>query len=189
MSGINFEEDAQSTTAPSNEQLHTVAYLVEQATLARSEVERLEQALKEAKEHERKLLEDDLPTAMLECGVASYELADGHGVKIKDIIQASPKVADREWCYDWLREHGLGDLIKNEVTAKFGAGDEEQAEAVLLYLEECHFDATRKATVHPQTLSAQIRKWYNGTEQMPVPLEEFPADKFGVYQGRRAEID
>jgi len=186
---IDFEQDAiDMAHAPDDSSMKAVADLCQRALTAGHEAELLENAAKEKREQERRLLEQEIPDAMQACGLASVTLADGKGVNIREFITATPRAENRAFVYGWLREHGLGDLIKNEVTAKFGAGDEAMAEAALTYLEGSGFDTVRKESVHPQTLQAQVRKWLTGAEPYPCKPEEFPEDKFGVWVGRRAEI-
>jgi hypothetical protein len=37
----------------------------------------------------------------------------------------------REDAYNWLRENGLGDIIKNNVSVTFGRGEDDKAQQLL----------------------------------------------------------
>ena len=48
-------------------------------------------------------------------GLSSLKLADGSAVEVKPYYAASISTKNREAAYSWLRENGLGDIIKNNV--------------------------------------------------------------------------
>lgn len=58
-----------------------------------------------------------LPQKFEEGGVPSITLAEGYRVGVSHLVRASIKGEAREAAYEWLREHGLGDLITNTVNA------------------------------------------------------------------------
>lgn len=58
-----------------------------------------------------------LPAKFEEGGVPSITLAEGYRVGVSHLVRASIKGEAREQAYEWLREHGLGDLITNTVNA------------------------------------------------------------------------
>ena len=55
------------------------------------------------------------------------KLADGSAIEVKEIYSATIPVARKDGAYNWLRENGLGDLIKNEVTVSFGRNEDNKA--------------------------------------------------------------
>lgn len=146
-------------------------------------VEALEAELKAANEALRRVQEVDLPNAMAAAGVMSIKLPDGKSVTVKEDVYASiPKDERYPLALAWLREHGLGDVIKNEVKVAFGKGEEAQAAALLSILTEHGWTNNSVSEgVHSSTLKALIR------EQLAKGAE-FPMDLFGAYPTTKAII-
>jgi len=155
--------------------------LVRQAQKAQERVERLEDTLKAAKAELRRLLDVELPATMAELGVERINLRDGSALEVKQVVDARIPRAKQAEALAWLREHGYGDLIKSQVVASFGAGDDEVARAAQLYLEEIGAPVQAKETVHPQTLKAWARERLEAGD-------EIPDDLFGLYTGETVRI-
>ena len=64
---------------------------------------------------------------MQEMNISTLKLADGSSVEVKPVYGASITAANKEAAYTWLRENGLGDLIKNEITVSFGRNEDNKA--------------------------------------------------------------
>ena len=60
---------------------------------------------------------DVIPTMMTEMNISKFSLSDGAGVEVKPVYGASIPVAKKEGAYNWLRENGLGDIIKKWVSS------------------------------------------------------------------------
>ena len=52
---------------------------------------------------------------MSEMGLAELKLHDGSHLKFSTSYKANISEANKEMAYNWLRENGLGDIIKNEI--------------------------------------------------------------------------
>ena len=59
---------------------------------------------------------------MQQFGLQTLELKTGEKIAIKPLLRVTPKVEDRPVVYQWLRDNGFGDLVKNEIRASFGKG-------------------------------------------------------------------
>ena len=81
------------------------------------EMKQLEEMLKAKSKNIRKLSEEIIPAKMQELGLESLTLKDGSAVKVKQKVQASIPVRHRETAFQWLRDNGHGDLIKNQISA------------------------------------------------------------------------
>ena len=57
-------------------------------------------------------------------GLSHLKLADGSTVDVKPNYSASITIANREKAFNWLRENGLGDIIKNEISVSFGRNED-----------------------------------------------------------------
>ena len=72
-----------------------------------------------------------------------------------------------ESAYNWLRENGLADIIKNEVAVQFGKGEDNKAEQLLTLAEQEGYEPTQKQKVEPMTLKALYRERVEAGLDMP----------------------
>jgi hypothetical protein len=181
-----MEEDFEKTIASSVEKLDqggavTVASLARQIRQTEEEIESLEKDLKASKEKLLKLTDQEMPSLMAEMGISSLTLEDGAVVKVTQTYGASILVENRPKAYDWLRDHGYDDIIKNTVLCQFGRGEDDRASAFAEFAAEKGFAPEQKTEIHPQTLRAFVKERVeNG--------DEFPMELFGAYIGQRATI-
>jgi hypothetical protein len=141
---------------------------------AEAKTEQAEQALKDAKEHERKLREEVIPAMFSELGLKTYGLDDGSTFSVTQEVYASIPKPRREEAYTWLDNNGWGALIKTEVACEFGKGQMEAAKKLYIALQDMGLSSTTlDRTVHPMTLKAWIREQLAQGE--PVDLELFGA--------------
>ena len=161
--------------------LSTIAELAVAIRTSEDDIANLENLLKEKKRELLKLTDEDLPSMLQEIGLSEFKLEDGSQVTIKPTYGASIKVEDRPQAYEWLRENGYDDIIKNTVTCAFGRGEDDNASAFTALAEKEGFIPTQKEEIHTSTLRAFIKERVeNG--------DEFPSELFGAYVGQRAVI-
>ena len=145
---------------------------------AKENLETLEQAYREAKNLVSYLEETAIPDAMSEMGISGFCTEDGKSVSLRCTLRASlPKrdVTRRELALTWLVENGHGDIVKNQIHAELGQGQEATAQKVLHKLNELGVFAVASRDIHHSTLSAWVReREANG--------EEYPEDLFSVYR-------
>lgn len=144
-------------------------------------VAQLEEDLKAAKEALRKTSDVDLPNAMSEVGLTAFTLTNGHKISIKEEVYASIPKDYQEQAFMWLRDHDFGALIKNQIIAEFGKGEDEAARDAAMLLAEHGWKPQQKESVHPMTLKAFIR------EQL-AEGHEVPLDFFGATVVNRAVV-
>lgn len=162
-------------------ELGTVASIARKIRDKELTIADMEAQLKREKHELLKLTDEDLPTVFAEMGLSELTLDDGSKVKIKPTYGASIPVDQRPAAYEWLRDHGFDDIIKNTVSCEFGRGEDDQANAFRAVAESEGFPVEQKTGVHPQTLRAFIKERVeNG--------DSFPMDMFGAWVGQRATI-
>ena len=181
-----MEADFESSMASSVEKmdqgdLTTVAGMARAIRDKEQEVTVLEQKLKDEKKALLKLTDEELPTMLAEIGLTSMKLDDGSEVTVKPTYGASILVDNRPAAYDWLREHGHDDIIKNTVACAFGRGEDDQASAFKAFAEKQGYYAEQKTEIHPQTLRAFVKERVESGD-------EFPMELFGAYIGQRAVV-
>jgi len=161
--------------------LKTVAELARIIKGKEIEVADLERQFKDSKKELLRLTDEELPASMAEMGLASFTLDDGSTIDVKPTYGASILVANREKAYDWLRDHGYDDIIKNNVAVSFGRGEDDMAGAFKSLAEKEGYSAQQDTSIHSQTLRAFVRERIEAGD-------EFPMDLFGAYVGQRAVI-
>ena len=175
MSEINFEQDARENLDSVNEgkklsdQVVKLQELEDQVTLKEHE-------LKELKRKAELLSGEVIPTMMQEMNISTLKLADGSSVEVKPVYGASIPIAKKEQAYNWLRENGLGDIIKNEVTVAFGRNEDNKAIAYANLAQGQGYQPVQKLKVEPMTLKALVR------ERLESGLE-MPSDLFNMFTG------
>ena len=154
--------------------------LVRKLRNVEQEIEDAELNLKALKAEKHKLSVENIPALMDEMGVDRLDV-DGVSVSRKMIVHASIPQDRKEEAFAWLRENGLDDIIKNDVTCSFGKGEDNVAGDVVGLLQERGFDPKTKTHVHPSTLKAFVKE--RVTDGKPIDL-----DMFGAYINNAAEI-
>jgi hypothetical protein len=175
-----FEQDADALSLE-NQDISEISKLAQLTKLHEKDIEELEKVLKERKEQYRKLTDEVLPQAMAELGMKSFKMADGSSIEIKPFYSASITEEKRAEAFAWLRDNGFGDLIKNNVSVRFGRGEDDHCNRLLEMLGDRGFVAEQSEKVEPMTLKAWVR-------ERVEKGGEFPSDLFGAFIGQRAVI-
>jgi len=181
-----MEQDFEQTNATSVEKidqqgLTSVAALARTIRDKEAKISDLEQTLKDEKKTLLKLTDEEMPSMLAEIGMSSFALDDGSTVEVKQTYGASILVSKRPEAYDWLRDHGHDDIIKNTVLCQFGRGEDDQAGAFAAFAQTQGFIPEQKTEVHPQTLRAFVKERCEAGE-------DFPMELFGAWVGQRAVI-
>jgi len=145
------------------------------------EVATEEGKLKELKRKRDLVSGEVIPTMMQEMNISTIKLADGSSVEVKPVYGASIPVAKREEAFKWLRDNGLGDLIKNEVTVAFGRNEDNKASQYAVLAKGQGYEPVQKLKVEPMTLKALVRERIEAGQDMP-------SDLFNLFAGSRTKI-
>ena len=119
-------DESEALDSINTETTKNLSGLVRQLRVVEQEVEEAETLLKTLKSERQKLSTQMIPDLMDEMGVERVDV-DGLTVTKKQIVAASIPVDKRELAFDWLRERGLDDIIKNDVICSFGRGQDNAA--------------------------------------------------------------
>ena len=141
-----------------------------------------EEELKKLKEVETTLSEQTIPNLMQQAGVSLLKLADGTGVEVKPFYSARIPASKSEEAFNWLRENGHGDLIKNQVSLEFGMKQDNEAKSIIEELKAKGLPVKQKTTVHPSSLRGFVR------EQIQDLGKDVPAELFGTYVANKTKI-
>jgi len=177
---INFEEDQREDLNSVNDAKSLSDQVVKLKNLE-DELEEKEKELKELKRHIELVSGEVIPTMMQEMNISTLKLADGSSVEVKPVYGASITVANKEAAYTWLRENGLGDLIKNEITVSFGRNEDNKASEYANLAKGQGYEPVQKLKVEPMTLKALVRERLESGQEMP-------SDLFNVFAGNRTKV-
>src|SRR6056300_335740 len=115
MNNINFEADQTESITQTNDAKALSDQVIKLRNLE-DKIKIAEESLKQLKQQAETLSGEVIPTMMTEMNISTMKLADGSAIEVKPVYGASIPVEKKEEAFKWLRENGLGDLIKNEVT-------------------------------------------------------------------------
>ena len=180
MSNIDFEQDQQEVIQKTDN-IQTLADQVEKLNSLQQRIELQEDNLKSKKKEFDHLSGEVIPTMMAEMGLSHLKLMDGSSVDVKPNYSASISIANREKAFNWLRENGLGDIIKNEISVSFGRNEDNKAADYAVLAEERGFQPTQKLKVEPMTLKALVRERIEAGKEMPTEI-------FNVFVGNKTTI-
>jgi hypothetical protein len=145
------------------------------------EINDLEDKLKVKKDYKKHLAENVLPNLFSEVGLSELKLADGRHLKVSNYYGASIKDAKKEAAFEWLRNNGHGDLIKNQVSCSFGRDEDEKARGLIDTLNQKGYPSSQREWVEPSTLRAFIREQHEAGKELPMDL-------LGAYVGQKTTI-
>ena len=177
---IDFEKDQQDAMKRTDN-IQSLADQVEKLEELNERLEDLEGLIKNTKQDIQKVSGDIIPTMMSEMGLAELKLHDGSHLKVSTSYRATITEANKEAAFNWLRENGLGDIIKNEISVSFGRNEDNKAADYAELAKSSGFQPTQKMKVEPMTLKALVRERIEAGKEMPT---EF----FGVFSENKTTI-
>ena len=141
----------------------------------------MEEALKNKKKEIDRISGEVIPTMLSEMGLSQLKLADGSSVDVKPFYSASISAQNKEKAYEWLRNNGLGDIIKNEISVSFGRNEDNKAANYAELAKSSGYQPTQKLKVEPMTLKALVRERIEAGKEMPTEI-------FGVFTENKTTI-
>ena len=177
---IDFEKDQQDTMKKTDN-IQSLADQVEKLESLQTRLELQEENIKNTKKQLEHLSGEVIPTMMSEMGLSHLKLMDGSSVDVKPHYSATITVANREAAFKWLRDNGLGDIIKNEISVSFGRNEDNKAADYAALAQERGYQPTQKLKVEPMTLKALVRERIEAGKEMPTEL-------FGVFSENKTTI-
>jgi hypothetical protein len=145
------------------------------------EIKEDEERIKLKKQNADQISNIAIPEIMDSLKMKTMKLADGSAIEVKEIYSATIPIDKKEGAYNWLREHDLGDLIKNEITVSFGRGEDNKASEYADLAKGNGFEPTQKLKVEPMTLKALFRERSENNQ-------ELPSEHFNLFKGNKTKI-
>ena len=166
-----------------NIEVTTIAAECQKLKSIEDEIDRTEELLKNLKTMADDIGSRVIPELLAEQGLTSIKLSDGSSVTVKREYRCTlPKEDERrEAAHKWLRENGLGDIIKNNVSVTFGRGEDDKAQQLLDLAASNGFNPQQKSDVAWNTLTALFQ------ERVESGLD-MPSDVFSTWIKDRTKI-
>ena len=162
---IDFEQDQQEVLEKTD--IKTLSHYCLMLQNYEDQLINMEKDMKKIKEQADKIGSEIIPNLLAEQGLASLKLADGSSVDIKKSYNCTIKKDQLESAFEWLRNNGLGDIIKNEVAVQFGKGEDNKAEQLVGLAVREGYEPSQKQKVEPMTLKALFRERIEAGLDMP----------------------
>ena len=177
---IDFEKDQQDAMSRT-ENILSLADQVQRLEGVLRRIELSENKLKDLKKEHQRISGEVIPTMMSEMGLYELKLQDGSHLKVSTSYRATITEANKEAAFNWLRENGLGDIIKNEISVSFGRNEDNKAADYAELAKGQGFQPTQKMKVEPMTLKALVRERIEAGKDMPTEI-------FGVFSENKTTI-
>ena len=177
---IDFEKDQQDAMSRT-ENIQSLADQVQRLEGLLQRIETSENNLKDLKKAYQHISGEVIPTMMSEMGLSELKLQDGSHLKVATSYRATITEANKEAAFTWLRNNGLGDIIKNEISVSFGRNEDNKAADYAALAQERGYQPTQKLKVEPMTLKALVRERIEAGKEMPTEI-------FGVFSENKTTI-
>ena len=177
---IDFEKD-QEQVLDKTTNINKLADKIKELQAYQQQLAVQEDAIKQKKKDIEHLSGEVIPTMLSEMGLSYLKLQDGSSVEVKTNYSATITQANKEEAFNWLRENGLGDIIKNEISVSFGRNEDNKAADYAELAKGQGFEPQQKLKVEPMTLKALVRERIEGGKEMPTEL-------FNVFIGNKTTI-
>ena len=155
--------------------------VIEQYKSVAAQILAVESKLKELKEQEKYISNFSIPEIMNKMNLSTVKLKDGSELSVKKVYSATMKADKKPQAIQWLRDNGLGDIVKNEITVNFGQGEENKAMAYATLARGQGYEPAQKEAVHAMTLKVTMEDWKNKGN-------EVPEDLFWTFDGNQTKI-
>ena len=140
-----------------------------------------EASLKKLKEEEKQINNFTIPEIMNKMNLSTVKLRDGSELSVKKVYSATIKADKKAEAIRWLRDNGLGDIVKNEITVNFGQGEENKAAEYANLAKESGYEPSQKEAVHAMTLKVTMEDWKNKGNNVPEDL-------FWTFDGNQTKV-
>jgi hypothetical protein len=119
---------------------------------------------------------------MKDMNITKLKLKDGETVEVGNFYSASILPEKQEEAFNWLRQNGRGDVIKNDITVTFGTWRRQQGNGTIC----CPCERSRIRTCpESRRTSSDLERNSQGVSRV---WNRMPSDYFKTYVGNRTNI-
>jgi hypothetical protein len=145
------------------------------------EIQNYKDRIKDLEENESYLSEVIIPDMMLAMNLKTMKLKDGSELEIDNKFFATALAPKRAEAYQWLRENGLGNIVKNEITVRFGKDEDNEAQQYADLAKGQGYQPEQKVSVNAGTLRVALRDLHERGGKIP-------SEYFSTFAGYRTKI-
>lgn len=175
-----LEDDLQSFSSSDKDQ-KSLSEAVKKLIAYEQALTLKEEEINSLKKQRDQLSTEIIPGIMDELGLSKLKLDNGLSISIQSDVQATISAANKEEAYNWLRDNGLGSIIKNQVAVQFDKTQDAEAIALKEKLLMEGFGVSHTETIHAGTLKSTCR------EAVEKGIN-IPEDLFGLYIGKKTKV-
>jgi hypothetical protein len=154
---------------------------IEKLKSVQDRIKSLEDQIKDLKEDEKYFSCVVIPKLMEDMNLSSLKLKDGSELSVKKIFSATLKADKKAEGIHWLRDNGLGDIVKNNITVSFGQGEDNKAVDYASLARSNGYEPIQEEKVHPSTLKVVMKEWKDKGQKVPEEL-------FNTFDGNQTQI-
>ena len=165
MKDINLRQDAPSQVSQVNPT--RISEEIEKLQAVQQEIINKENEIKELKDRENYIGGVTIPDLMNELNLKTLKLQDGSELSVGNKFFASIKADKKAEAYDWLRTAGLGDIVKNEITVRFGKAEDNKAQQYATLAKGQGYEPEQKVSVHAATHRLTLEDFHSRGGKIP----------------------
>ena len=143
---------------------------VEKLKTIQNKIKTKEEEIKDLKEDEKHFSCVIIPKLMQDMNLKSLKLQDGSELSIKQVYSATIKADKKLEAIQWLRNNGLGDIVKNNITVSFGQDEDNKAVDYASLARSNGYEPIQEEKVHPSTLKVVMKEWKDKGQKVPEEL-------------------
>jgi|TARA_R110000796_G_scaffold162489_2_gene279229 hypothetical protein len=165
-------------------QITDVGEACNELDMVRQAISDKEAEIKKMKDREFQLENEVIPSFFENAGVSSLTLTDGSKVVIRDQLRSNITEENKDFCWNWLDQNNLSDVIKNDVVLTFGRGQDSEARDLMVELEGKGLHPANKKQVPWNTLAKLVEE-----QIQKGSMTSDVQDKFGVHTYKKVKIE
>ena len=145
------------------------------------EIQNHKDKIKDLEDSEKNFSQVIIPDMMNAMNLKTMKLKDGSELEIDDKFYATALAPKRAEAYQWLRENGLGNIVKNEITVRFGKDEDNKAIQYATLAKGQGYEPEQKVSVNAGTLRVALRDLHERGGQIP-------SEYFSTFAGYQTKI-
>lgn len=167
-------ESYSHTFTATQDQLSLIARLADEYRKRKKILDDATVLLELAQDDFNDIAKKQLPKALKEARLMKTTTLNGMEVGFEEEVHAKISEPNLKAAHEYLRERGMGDVIKNTLITQFDKGQDKKATELEEFLKEQKVEFERKESVHHSRLKALVKE----QRKAGTPLDE---KLFGVW--------
>ena len=176
---INLRADAPSQVAQTEPE--KLSDEIKKLQDLQQEIQNHKDRIKDLEDSEKYLSQVVIPDMMNSMNLKTMKLKDGSEIEVSNKFFANALAAKKAEAYQWLRENGLGNIVKNEITVRFGKDEDTKAKQYATLARGQGYEPEQKVSVHAGTLRVALEDFHSRGGQIP-------SEYFSTFAGYRTKI-